>query len=47
MGCEGNLLLDRSVGAKIVLVSPKGGEEYGSEMDRLGQMMEEYVDDLR
>lgn len=45
MGCGGNLLLDRVVGAKLKFVAPKedrGVVDYAS----LYKMMEQYADQL-
>lgn len=47
MDCRGNLLLDRAVGAKIVLVPPLsyeggGGPAYGKDMKGLRHKMEDY-----
>ena len=47
MDCRGNLLLDRAVGARIVLVPPLsyeggGSSEYGKDMKGLRHKMEDY-----
>ena len=45
VGCGGNLLLDRAVGAKVLLVPPK--EDRGVvDYESLYKMMDEYADKL-
>ena len=48
--CRGNLLLDRAVGAKIILVPPlsyEGGTVYGRDMKGLKHKMEDYKEKLK
>ena len=50
VGCTGNLLLDRAVGAKIVLTPHVGYEtktSYEKSMKGLKEMMQEYAEKLR
>ena len=50
MGCNGNLLLDRFAGAKIILVPPisyDGSIVYGKEMKGLKQKMQDYGEKLK
>ena len=45
VGCGGNLLLDRAMGAKVLLVPPK--EDRGVvDYESLYKMMDEYADKL-
>ena len=53
MDCRGNLLLDRAMGAKIILVPPlsydggPGGVVYGKDMKGLRHKMEDYEKKLK
>lgn len=45
MDCSGNVLLDRLVGSKVILVPPlsyEGTSQYGNDMKGLRHKMEDY-----
>ena len=51
VGCRGNLLLDRAVGSKVILVPPLlyegGGSVDGKDMKGLKYKMEDYKTKLK